>query len=144
MDHCVCTCSVNVLHLTCWLCTAGGCGVFILHGAWWLYSIRRRTKCVVIHFLLAQTKLAIWLTRTHRVCGSGPIDPLHCSSFSPSGQNISYMWVKDSVWNSCVWCYMSMLTTCTDTEEVFTVEFRFVFVFFKAVQQLFVPTRLSV
>lgn len=39
----------------------------------------------VIHFLLAPLKLAIWLTRTHSVCGSGPIDPLHCSIFGPSG-----------------------------------------------------------
>lgn len=82
--------------LWCWLCTAGGRRVFILHIAVWLYSIRRGTKCVVINFLLAHTKLAIWFTRTNNVCGSGPIDPLHCSFFGPSGPKMSYMWVKDS------------------------------------------------
>lgn len=65
---CVCTRSMNELHLIRWLCTAGGRGVLILHVAGWLYSIRWRTKCVVINFLLAHTKLAIWLTRTHSVC----------------------------------------------------------------------------
>lgn len=73
MDHCVCP--MNVLHVTCWLCTAGGCGVFILHGVGWLYSIRRGTKCVVINFLLARTKLAIWFTRALSVCGSGAYWP---------------------------------------------------------------------
>lgn len=86
-------------------CTAGGCWVFILHGAGWLYSITRGTKCVVINFLLAQLKLAIWFTRTHSVCGSGPIDLLHCTVFGPSGPNIFCMWVKDSVRCSCVCKY---------------------------------------
>lgn len=98
---CVCVCVCAAPDLLPELCR-----VFVLHGAGWLYSIRRRTKCVVIHFLLATTKLAIWLPGAHSVCGSGPTDPLHCSCFGPSGLNITCMWVKDSARCTCVRLWM--------------------------------------
>lgn len=96
IDCCVCNCTVSTWHWTA-ACTAGGCRVFILQGVCWLNSIRWWTKCVMINLLMAPTKLAIWLARTHRVCRSGPINPLHCLFFWPSGPIVFNMWVKDSV-----------------------------------------------
>jgi hypothetical protein len=40
------------------------------------YSNKEKAKCVLLNFLFAQEKLAIWLTRRNRVTGGGITDPL--------------------------------------------------------------------
>lgn len=48
-------------------------GVFIMG---YRYSSKEKEKCVLLNFLFAQAKLAIWLTRRNRVKGGGITDPL--------------------------------------------------------------------
>ena len=48
-------------------------GMFIMG---YRYSSKEKAKCVLLNFLFAQAKLAIWLTRRNRVKGGGITDPL--------------------------------------------------------------------
>ena len=47
-------------------------GMFIMG---YRYSNKEKAKCVLLNFQFAQAKLAIWLTRRHRVKGGGITDP---------------------------------------------------------------------
>jgi hypothetical protein len=40
------------------------------------YSNKEKAKCVLLNFLFAKAKLAIWQTRRNRVKGGGKTDPL--------------------------------------------------------------------
>ena len=46
-------------------------GMFIMG-----YSNEEKAKCVLLNFLFAPAKLAIWITRRNRVKGGGITDPL--------------------------------------------------------------------
>ena len=73
----VCTRLMPLMSLLEYLCERLGVvftvGMFIMG---YRYSIKEKAKCVLLNFLFAQAKLAIWLTRRNRVNGGGITDPL--------------------------------------------------------------------